>query len=269
MDIVKTDQVKTPELIPTPEPEAKTPESKAKTPKTMGVVYVAVGDSYIKELIKSARSFKKYMPKIPITAHASRPAMLHRHRNLFQHIHKIDVSPIKKGEYTTDPYAKFNKVKIMNTFPYDLTLYLDVDTEIRGDLRPLFRVLDQNKENIQYDLAMANSPLLDKSVRPYRMAKYVRPTMYNSGVVLYKKNQAMKNLFGRWLKRCEQVLSTKKARHRKLCDQSQLAILLNEKPSRPVKLKIVPNKVYNARHTMLPRIKKDGIYHKVKIVHKH
>ena len=145
----------------------------------------------------------------------------------------------------------------MNQFPYDINLYLDVDTRVRRKIGNMFKKLDRGN----FDLAIANSPRLNKKVVPYQLVEYTKKKSYNSGVIIYKKNDKVRQAFQLWLNKCQQ-----KVHLRKLDDQSELQMIINRQLS-PLKVKIISNKKYNARHTMIPQLKRDGLYSKVKITH--
>lgn len=229
-----------------------------------GIVYSAVGRLYNQEAIASAKSVHKYH-KINITIFTDDPSFIRRHNtnNLFHKIHKIDTSPIKKLGYKVAPYAKIQKIKAMASFPYDITLYLDCDTKIKGSISDLFK-----KYIIDKDMCIAHSPYLDKTQRPFRLVKYERPKAYNSGVIVYQKNENMTNLFRRWLKKVERDPNIYQKGKGKFYDQPKLVSLLNESGSN-IKMRVIPNVIYNVRHTMVNKMKRDNIMKKAKIVHHH
>lgn len=252
-------------LLPTiPEDEEFPVEAEAASlALSCGVVYLAVGKKYVQEAIESARSFRKYNPDIPITIHSDHSKLLtDSYSDLFQTIHHVSLEPMRKGKYKTAPYAKLNKIKAMASFPYDVTLYLDCDTKIRRPIKELF-TLGQS-----YDICIANSPKLDKTRVPYRLVSYRRKGAYNSGVVVFNRNERVTNLFKEWLADCQRDKNIYLTGKGKFYDQPKLVALLNRSNS-PIKLKVIPNTVYNVRHTMLKKVKQDGLYPKVKIIHRH
>lgn len=235
----------------------------AKSIITRGVIYSAINVSYVKEAISSAKSFKKVCPDIPITLYTDHPEAVDvASKSLFEHVIKIDMKEMKDKKIKIVPYAKLSKIRSMSTFPYDITLYLDCDTKV---VRPIYELFELGKTN---DIVIANSPKLDKSKKPYTLASYVWPKHYNSGMIIYSNNERVKQLFKSWQ---ELVLKDKNIYTKydgKFWDQPKLVELLNA-PKSPIKLKVVVNTLYNARGSMLARMKKDGKYKTVKIVHKH
>jgi len=245
-------------------PDQEEPIAKAIPPrsKTIGVVYLAFGDKYVKEAILSARSFKKFHPRIPITVHTNKPKVMQKYKKLFHRVRAVPNKPVKTKGYKVAPYAKLNKIKAMASFPYDITLYLDCDTTIRGRIRELFEL------GKKHDICIANSPLLDKTKRPFKLVSYRRPKAYNSGVIVFQKNPRVVKLFREWLALCQKDKNIFLKNKGKFYDQPKLVLLLN-RPDSEIDLKVIPNTVYNVRHTMLARVKRDRLFSKVKIVHKH
>lgn len=224
-----------------------------------GVIYVAYGKSYVDEAIKSAKSLKKYNPELNITLYTNLPNLV-QNDILFDKVFTISSKP---DHLKTAPYAKLNKIKAMSTFPYDLTLYLDCDTKVRQSIMELFDV-----SSFQSELMICNSPKLDKTQRPFKLIKYQRTNAYNSGVILYRNTVAITNLFKNWLELAEQDPKALTNNQGKFFDQPKLVKLLND-PQCPVIIKILPNTIYNARHTMFEKMKKDKIFNKAKIIHGH
>lgn len=235
----------------------------------IGVVYLAFGKKYIHEAIASARSFKKFHPKVGITIWSDEAKMLQERfgGNLFQNVVQVDLDEYRRGNYRVAPYAKLNKIMAMRSFPYQVTLYLDCDTKVKKPIGELF------KWGTQHDICIANSPKLDKTVRPFRLVNYRRKGAYNSGVVVFREGEAVAKLFDRWLALCYQDKNIYQkgvngSKAKKFYDQPKLVKLLNQK-NRGVSVRVIPNTLYNVRHTMIPTMRKEGILKKTKIIHKH
>jgi hypothetical protein len=83
--------------------------------------------------------------------------------------------------------------------PYDRTCFLDSDTYFLADFRPSFDILDY------FDLAMALAPAY---ITPTRSDGTSLPgcAVYNSGLILFKKNELTERLFDRWCYWQEQAL---------------------------------------------------------------
>jgi hypothetical protein len=139
-----------------------------------GVVYVATGNGYIEEAIKSASQLKKIMPTMPITAFLSEELSC----PYFDRVIKIN-----------DPqYGFIDKVKYMYRSPYDETLFLDTDTFVSSGISPLFELLKN------YEIAAPSAPIDD-------IVPSVPDAFHemNSGVILFKKSEAVRACFEDWL----------------------------------------------------------------------
>ncbi len=78
--------------------------------------------------------------------------------------------------------AWFQKPQAMQMTPFDLTLWLDLDCEILGSLKPLFELLPNEAE-----LGLVREPL----IRQGDPALLLGEVLYNSGVVLYRKESSL------------------------------------------------------------------------------
>ncbi|MBA3447451.1 MAG: hypothetical protein H0T56_07555 [Pseudaminobacter sp.] len=147
---------------------------------TIGVLYIAFGKKYIDEAVFSARSLKSVSPKLSITLFTDQACSA----DIFDAVRLIDVQ------------HKRAKVDYMTDSPYERTLYLDSDTEVRMDLTEAFEILDR------FDIAAAHSlgrksPGWARSVPEYNDICYAFPE-YNSGVVFYRRSSACDRLFALW-----------------------------------------------------------------------
>jgi hypothetical protein len=258
-EINAEDGLTTPEeLVDEQEPEQEAQENPLLT-KSCGVIYLAYGRKYIQEAVKSARSFKKFHQKIPISVYTDQIAMAVRYPTLFSKVVKLD--PAKKG-FKVAAYAKLEKIKAMRDSPYEVTLYLDCDTVVLQPIGELFKKVSE------HDMLIANSPHLDTTTKPYKLVAFAKPKAYNSGVIVYQRNERTARLFKEWLSLSAQDKNTLMKVRENFYDQPKLVKLLNS-PTCQIKLKIIPNVIYNARHTMIPRLKKQHLYSKVKIIHTH
>lgn len=231
--------------------------------ETFGIVISAVMVNYTLEAIKSAKNIKKVSPNIPITLHTSHPLLIdNKTKCYFDKIITIDISNLKKSGYKVAAYAKICKIKAMKSFPYDTTLYLDCDTKIVKSIDELFNL------EIKYDISICNSPWLDKTKIPYKLVKYQKPKAYNSGVILYKNNPKINKLFEQWISLCQKDEARLQKSNNKFFDQPKLVNLLNKNDLNII-INVLPNTIYNARHTMFKKLKKDKLWNNVKIFHSH
>jgi len=152
---------------------------------TMGILYVATGEKYIRAAIRSAESARKYCPNIPI--HLFADWQNYEFNFGKTHIHLSNISQIDQ------PHPR-SKVDYLSQTPFDCTLYLDTDTLINSDISGMFQILER------FDIAMAHAHHRNSkaSFSQWRMdVPHVFP-QFNSGVVLYRKTPAVVGLFEEW-----------------------------------------------------------------------
>ena len=92
-----------------------------------GFVYVATGEKYMNEAIRSVRSLRVHNPGVRVCLLADRDPP----PGLFD-----DVLPIKNPAF-----GFLDKLQMIRV-PYERAVFLDTDTFIIGDIRDLFRLLD-------------------------------------------------------------------------------------------------------------------------------
>ena len=218
-----------------------------------GIIYIVVGQRrFLEECIFSVTSLKKVCPDIPVTLFTDNTDVPSTYFDDIKLV-KEDINPFKI------------KVKYMYQSPYEYTLFLDSDTEIRQPIYELFELLNDN------DLALAHVLHIDRSHFPTRLIGYVTPShAYNTGVILYKKSEQLEKLFIKWLELVmEQDGSTMSADYKS--DQHYFNKLIEEKYHLDLGLKLTSffNKIYNARHPMIWQLQRNGEINQVKILHCH
>lgn len=220
-----------------------------------GIIYIVVGERrFLDECIFSVTSLKKFCPDIPVTIFTDKTDV---DSTYFDNIRVInnDINPFK------------NKVKYMYQSPYDNTLFLDSDTQIRQPIYELFELLDAN------DLALAHAIQLDRSRFPTRLIGYADPdpyNTYNTGVILYKKSDKLERFFSKWL---DEVMtqdgSTMGFGHKG--DQYYFNKIVQDKYHLDCGIKLISfsNKIYNARTPMIWHLQRNGEMNQIKILHCH
>lgn len=149
------------------------------------ILYIASGRRYIDRMLTSVESVREHMPSIHITAVADQ---------------EID-SPLIDDNIVYDGFNQNNGDSIVRPefVRADKTLFLDVDTHVAQDLSDAFELLDR------YDIAAAHNPeripgwFEDESSYKAQNVPEAFP-QYNTGVLLFKKNDAVLNLFSEWWK---------------------------------------------------------------------
>ena len=144
-----------------------------------GVVYIAFGDRYVDEVLFSAATLK---------------AVSDLHVTLFtdRKVASRNIDSVVEIE----PDHKRPKVDHLPRTPYDLTLYLDSDTQIERDVTDVFAILDR------FDLAAVHDHSRKSSrwasvIPEYDAIPYAFPE-YNAGVVLFRKSPRLDGFFRLW-----------------------------------------------------------------------
>lgn len=147
-----------------------------------GVLYLATGQDYINEAVRSAKSLKRYNPSVPITLYTNDII----ESNVFDEVRTVQ-DPIEyKGDSILDN----------RHFPYDRNLYLDSDTYICADISELFKVLGNFDIAATHDVART----ADKK-EIYERNEINIPdafTEYNTGVVAFNDCSQIRELFADW-----------------------------------------------------------------------
>ena len=140
-----------------------------------GILYIA-SKKVIEEAERSAINARDKMDGISISVITDAEG--------FDKSHFYDVT-IKNGMYN-DWRAKPNN--IVET-PYDHTIYLDSDTFVTGDIRPVFELLSE------FDISIAQEPMgktRDIDDIPDSFPEF------NSGVMVFRNNPKVMELFEKW-----------------------------------------------------------------------
>jgi len=144
--------------------------------KGRGVVYIATGQTYLRQALRSAESLKRAMPSLETAVFTD--------------------CELKPGTFdrifalSAPERSMRDKIVSLPASPYEETLYLDADTYVAEDLSELFRLLEM------FDLAAAHAP----ARRAFPVNK-VPPSFpeYNAGVILFKKSPEVLRFFSDWL----------------------------------------------------------------------
>jgi hypothetical protein len=144
---------------------------------SLGVIYIATGEKYIKEAIESAASLKEHIPKMPIT--------------LFSSSDEVNNSLFERVEIIENPkYEWSDKIKYIAKTPYQKTLFLDADTFVCSDFSEIFSLL------LKFDIATAHAPT--RTVYELENVPESFPEM-NTGVILFNDSPHVKMFFDLWL----------------------------------------------------------------------
>ncbi len=201
-----------------------------------GYLYIATGENFINEALRSASSLKKVDKNAHITLITNKEI----ENDLFE---QIIIKSFHKNNWKE---GLLYKVKNIYASPYQKTFFIDTDTYFCDNCRELFKLLDY------YDLLLSQAPCSDAMVKINE--KFLKGYFsYNTGVILFKKNQQNSLFFENWLKIFEKKLG--------LYHQDQPAFMeaLLTSKSRVYTLQVI----YNARTIFFLSLP----YLKVKIIH--
>lgn len=151
---------------------------------TDGVIYVAKGPGYLDLAERSVRSLRALHPGLAVDLFTDQVVT----SGLFDR-----VLPIPAG---TSP-----KLGCLTETRFDRTLYLDCDTLILATLGDLFDVLDRFELALSHDVRRT-SGLIRESHR--ERLPYAFP-QFNSGVMLYRRSEAMWAFLQDWQRRYRQA----------------------------------------------------------------
>ncbi|MGF1481790.1 MAG: hypothetical protein ACFB4I_20295 [Cyanophyceae cyanobacterium] len=148
-----------------------------------GVFYAAAGEKYIKEACYSAKSLKKINPSIKISLACNQEP---QERSLFDRVILVDEQVTCRNE------GLLFKVKHLYFLsPYQKTIFVDTDTYFVDDCESGFNLLEY------FDIALVPA-LVDKHY-PILDGQKIASKPLNTGVILFRKNEANDQLFKRWL----------------------------------------------------------------------
>lgn len=149
-----------------------------------GVFYVAAGKKYIDESCYSARSFKKINPSIKISLACNQ---VPKEEKLFDQIILVDEQVSCRNE------GLLFKVKhLYFSSPYEKTIFVDTDTFFASDCASGFDILEY------FDIALVPAPV-DTHYPISKSGKKIECKPLNTGVILFKKNEANDRLFKEWI----------------------------------------------------------------------
>ena len=144
-----------------------------------GFIYVATGDSYVREAIDSATSFKSHMPDTPICLFTDTPENARGH-SCFDLVRQIP-----------DPaYGPNDKFYGLKHSPWEQTVFLDTDTVCVDQVGELFRMLER------FEFAAAHAPVRAMNLVPRGVPRSF-PEI-NTGVLVFRRCPAVTDLFESW-----------------------------------------------------------------------
>lgn len=148
-----------------------------------GVIYVATGPDYLDLARRSLVTLKKTNPGIAADLFTDAPEAADGAG--FDAVHRIDA-----------PHAR-SKIDCMALTRFQRTLFLDCDTLILASFGDLFGLLDRFEMAVAHDVRRMSGLIQEGYAHD---TPYAFPQM-NSGVVLYRKSEAMQGFLAEWARR--------------------------------------------------------------------
>jgi hypothetical protein len=148
--------------------------------KRKGYLYVATGDKYLKEAYISVQSLLKVDPAADIT--------------LVTDASQQETDAFKNVVYLNEDQDKpyLYKIRAIGLSPYEQTIYLDSDTYFCDKCTELFELLD----HFDWLIGQCNSDYFSVFDQSGREIKGLYA--YNTGVIVFKKNDKTTQLLNEW-----------------------------------------------------------------------
>lgn len=162
-----------------------------------GVIYSCAGNiRFLIESIKSAESVKKFIPDINICLFHdySDEIVNSMDTSVFTEIRKIVIPDNSDPRFKGHMGCFLAKLYSIQQTPYDYTLFLDTDTEIKRRLPTFFDLLKN------FDIAIAPGPMTQPPTSANDIINEI-PNEFpelNTGVILYKKSKKMDKFLNDW-----------------------------------------------------------------------
>tara|TARA_B100000674_G_scaffold499234_1_gene543030 strand:+ start:1090 stop:1875 length:786 start_codon:yes stop_codon:yes gene_type:complete len=147
---------------------------------SQGLVYVATGPDYLREVALSIARSSNYISNLPIAIFTDLDKTA-RDLGLFDYVFNID-NPF---------YSYGDKILPMSRSPFTKSLFIDSDTVVISSLSPLFELLDTF--DLCASLAPVRSPDGWTSSVPCSLF-----TEFNTGVLLVRKTKRVKSFICDW-----------------------------------------------------------------------
>lgn len=160
-----------------------------------GVYVVAFGEPSRKCARRCIQSVKKVMPHLPVALVAEKP--LKAGEDIFIQQPDSDIGG-RKAKLRVDELAPAE---------WQYVLYLDADTEVVGDISPLFQFLQDGwelvicKDNNRYGLVseMKRPDNGDECLETWALMGSQELLQYNGGMMAYRRNANTRRFFAKWL----------------------------------------------------------------------
>tara|TARA_B100001758_G_C18371366_1_gene591575 strand:+ start:354 stop:1106 length:753 start_codon:yes stop_codon:yes gene_type:complete len=147
-----------------------------------GVLYVAFGDNFRKEVLFSIESLKKHNPGLHVTVFSDKA---------------LDSELVDESKVIVVNHLR-PKIDYIDMSPYEETIFLDTDTIIDYNIEDMYDLLDNFDFAITHDLARKrkrySAVMPEYAEIPYSFSEV------NTGVFVFKNNEKVQSLFSDWKK---------------------------------------------------------------------
>jgi hypothetical protein len=154
-----------------------------------GYLYVAVGDAYVREAVRSAVRLREVDPKAHVTLVTEEPCRLPA-------FDRVVVRGRPCASLTWQEGLLYRARHLYECSPYRRTLFLDTDTYVVENCRALFELLRY------FDACLVPAPC-DIVAGAIEGALVEGLFPYNMGVILFRASAATRELFADWARRYE------------------------------------------------------------------
>lgn len=147
---------------------------------TCGVLYICTGETFTIAGVNSARTVREHCHGLTIDIYTDSPAVIPE--GTFDMVYPI-ASPHRRS-----------KVDYMANTRFERTLYLDTDTKVTADITHLFSLLDR------FDIGIAHAHMRNKHEN-FQVWRHLIPVSFpqlNSGVMVYRRTQAVMDMLAEW-----------------------------------------------------------------------
>jgi hypothetical protein len=150
-----------------------------------GYLYIATGENYINEAKTSVKSLRTHSPN----AHVS---LITDKKIIATEFDEIQILENDVENYFDWKAALIFKVEALLHSPYEKTFFVDTDTYFLDDCSELFQLLNF------FDILIAHAPADSSQVviDDHKINGYYP---YNTGVIVFNRNQLVLKLFTDWL----------------------------------------------------------------------
>jgi hypothetical protein len=147
--------------------------------KSIGIVYIATGEKYVRATLNSAESVKKHCNNLKV--------------HLFTDLRDFSHENIDGVSMIENPHRR-SKIDYLFKTPFERTLYLDSDTRIIDNITDVFSLLDK------FDIALAHAHSRNHPATTEQWKNnipYSFPQL-NGGVILFKMNARVESFLKQW-----------------------------------------------------------------------